>query len=201
MKICKKCLLIKNLDEFNKRVGSKDGFAYECRECSKKRGKEYYDKNEKKLKLYQKKYYQNNYEHVLERTKNYRELNIDKINEYEKNRRKIRKNYLNEYVKNRRQVDILFRLISNLRNRTRKFLKNKSEPTKNIIGVELDQLKKYLESKFKSGMSWENYGEWHIDHIIPLSTAKTEEELINLCHYTNLQPLFARENIIKSNKI
>ena len=65
MKICKKCSLTKNLNEFNKRVGSKDGFAYECRECSKKRGKEYYNKNEKKIKLYQKEYYQNNCEYIF----------------------------------------------------------------------------------------------------------------------------------------
>jgi hypothetical protein len=201
MKICKKCLLTKDLNEFNKRFGTKDGLGYECRECSKQRGKEYYDNNQKKIKEYQKDYYQNNSNYVLSRTKNYREQNIDKINEYEKNRRKNRKIYLNEYVKNRRQVDILFRLISNLRNRTHKFLKNKSQPTKNIIGIELDELKKYLESKFYGDMCWENYGLWHIDHIVPLSTAKNEDELIKLCYYTNLQPLYARENIIKSNKI
>ena len=50
-------------------------------------------------------------------------------------------------------------------------------------------------------MSWENHGKWHIDHIIPLSTANTEEDILNLCHYTNLQPLWAEDNIKKSNKI
>jgi hypothetical protein len=50
-------------------------------------------------------------------------------------------------------------------------------------------------------MSWENRDEWHIDHIIPLSSANSEEELYKLCHYTNLQPLWAEENIKKSNKI
>jgi uncharacterized protein YvpB len=201
MKVCKKCLLDKELNEFNKRLGTKDGLAYECRECSKKRGKEYYNTNQKKIKNYQKEYYQNNNDYVLNRIKNYREKNFDKINESEKKRRKIRKTYLNEYNKKRREVDVLFRLITNLRSRTYKFLKNKSKPTKDIIGINLDELKKYLESKFYGDICWENYGLWHIDHIVPLSTAKNEDELIKLCHYTNLQPLYAKENIIKSNKI
>jgi hypothetical protein len=50
-------------------------------------------------------------------------------------------------------------------------------------------------------MSWDNYGEWHIDHIIPLSFAKNEDEIMKLCHYTNLQPLNGIDNIRKSNKI
>jgi hypothetical protein len=50
-------------------------------------------------------------------------------------------------------------------------------------------------------MSWDNHGEWHIDHIIPLSSAKNENDVYTLCHYTNLQPLWAEENLRKSNKI
>jgi hypothetical protein len=60
---------------------------------------------------------------------------------------------------------------------------------------------KCKEEKFTEGMSWDNKNEWHIDHIIPLSSAQTEEELYKLCHYTNLQPLWAEDNLRKSNKI
>jgi hypothetical protein len=58
-----------------------------------------------------------------------------------------------------------------------------------------------FQTKFIDGMNWDNRGEWHIDHIIPLSSAKSEEELRKLCHYTNLQPLWEKDNLKKSNKI
>ena len=74
-----------------------------------------------------------------------------------------------------------------------------------LIGCSLDFLKQHLESQFKPGMSWENwnYQGWHIDHITPLSFAKTEDDLHSLCHYSNLQPLWAKENLKKggSNKL
>jgi hypothetical protein len=59
----------------------------------------------------------------------------------------------------------------------------------------------HIESKFKPGMTWENYGKWHVDHIIPLSSANTTGELEKLCHFNNLQPLWARENMRKSDKM
>jgi len=58
-----------------------------------------------------------------------------------------------------------------------------------------------LEKKFVGGMSWENYGKWHIDHIIPLSSANNEDEIYKLCYYTNLQPLWSEENLKKGKKI
>lgn len=72
-----------------------------------------------------------------------------------------------------------------------------------LIGIDYNLLKIYIERKFDKGMNWENHGlyGWHIDHIAPLSSAKTEEELIKLFHYTNLQPLWSKENISKGAKI
>jgi hypothetical protein len=70
-----------------------------------------------------------------------------------------------------------------------------------MLGCDYQTAFKHIESRFKKGMSWDNFGDWHIDHIIPLASAKTEEELIELCHYTNLQPLWAEENLIKGDKI
>ena len=89
--------------------------------------------------------------------------------------------------------------------RLRVFMKSKNLTKRNrtfsIVGCSPDELKKYLESKFVLGMSWENQGDWHIDHFIPLSSAQTEEQIYKLCHYTNLQPLWAEDNLKKSNKL
>lgn len=74
--------------------------------------------------------------------------------------------------------------------------------TFDIVGCSPEFLKEYLEKQFTEGMSWELMGHHiHIDHITPLSSASTEEELYKLCHYTNLQPLWAQENLSKGNKI
>lgn len=72
-----------------------------------------------------------------------------------------------------------------------------------IIGCEWNELKSYIEAKFSKDMTWENYGQfgWHLDHIIPLASAKTEDDLYKLNHYTNLQPLWWRDNLLKSDKI
>ena len=73
--------------------------------------------------------------------------------------------------------------------------------TEEIVGISFNEFKVYMESKFVNGMNWENRSEWHIDHIVPLSTAKSEQELIALSHYTNLQPLWAMDNLKKGDKI
>lgn len=76
----------------------------------------------------------------------------------------------------------------------------KKNKTFNYFGCTPQFLKEYLESQFVNGMSWDNHGDWNIDHIIPLSLSKTEEELYKLCFYKNLQPLWAEDNLKKSNK-
>ena len=94
--------------------------------------------------------------------------------------------------------------MKNVSRRIRQFIhKGNNTTTMNILGIDLDGFKKHLEQQFKDGMSWDNYGlhGWHIDHIIPISTALTEEDVILLNHYTNLQPLWWYENLSKGNKI
>ena len=91
-----------------------------------------------------------------------------------------------------------------MNSRLRMFLKskklNKTNKTFTIVGCTPSELKEHLERKFTDGMSWQNQGSWHIDHIVPLSSAQTEEEIYKLCHYTNLQPLWAKDNLKKTNK-
>jgi hypothetical protein len=112
----------------------------------------------------------------------------------------------NKKYKDRWENDNLFAIKVRLRNLIRNSFRRKgykkfNTSTENIVGISYDEFKNYMESKFVDGMNWNNRGEWHIDHIIPLSSAKSEEELVRLCHYTNLQPLWAKDNIEKSNKV
>lgn len=82
--------------------------------------------------------------------------------------------------------------------RAKKWYKN-TEFNK-YIGCELSHFKKHIEKRFKKGMTWKNYGKWEIDHIIPLSSAKTVEQMHKLCHYKNIQPLWKSENRKKHAK-
>ena len=121
-----------------------------------------------------------------------------------------------EWIKNNREINkekrkikynnnILYRLSQNVRNRLNNYLKKnnitKQNKTFDIVGCSPNSLKEFIQKQFVDGMSWENRSEWHVDHIIPLCSAKTEEELYNLCHYTNLQPLWVKDNLTKGSKI
>jgi hypothetical protein len=112
--------------------------------------------------------------------------------------------YFNKYYKSKRNSDPLYKLTHNLRVRIGVYCKSigiaKKTKTQQVIGIEPTGFKSYMESKFQDGMSWENYGQWHVDHIKPISLATTEQEIIELNHYTNLQPLWASENFKKSNR-
>jgi len=77
----------------------------------------------------------------------------------------------------------------------------KEAKTEKILGCTIEEFRLYIESQFTKRMTLENHGEWHLDHILPLATAKTKEDIIRLNHYTNFQPLWAKDNILKSNKI
>lgn len=137
---------------------------------------------------------------------------IIKRREWEKKRRKDpyygakRRKWVNNYLKNKKKNDPIFKMIRNFRARIPKILKRKNVSKKNsmlkILGCTASELKKYLENKFKQGMNWDNYGsDWHVDHIIPYDTAKSVEEVEKLTHYSNLQPLWGKENLKKSNKL
>jgi len=106
-------------------------------------------------------------------------------------------------MSDRKKEDPILMLKMLYRSKINKILGSKREKTFDLIGCTPNELKIHIEKKFISGMTWENHGlrGWHIDHIIPLSSAKSNEELKKLCHYTNLQPLWALENIRKRDKL
>lgn len=184
----------------------------------KTKGKLYRDNNKNILSQRRKESYLTNKDSILCSQKKYREQNPEKVKQSQKNykeknreiillqRQEWRKNNPT-YVLDRKKIDPVFKVSVNMRSRIRIFMKKNSHITKRdktfgYVGCRPEQLKEHLEKQFVNGMNWGNYGirGWHVDHIIPLSSAKTDEEVYKLCHYTNLQPLWAKDNISKGNK-
>ena len=158
-----------------------------------------------KAKEYQKIYRENNKEKAKNNNKIWRlknkKIKKQKAKEYnQKNREKININY-----KNKRETNPLFKLRCNISSLIRLSIRKqgytKQSKTFEILGCSYEDFKQHLERQFTKGMTWDNQGEWHLDHIYPVSVAKDEAELIKLNHYTNFQPMWAAENISKGNKI
>lgn len=206
MKKCAKCKEIKDYKLFNKAKNRPDGYYNYCKDCKSKDDKKYYCpiKN-KKYKLENKEKSKENW--LKWRSKNKEELNKRKLEYYYLNKNEINKKALIR-TKNRLKEDSLFRFKTRVRGLIRDSFKRsinnkfrKSKKSEDILCCTINFFTEYISSNFSDGMSFENYGKWHIDHIIPLSTANNEEDVIKLNHYTNLQPLWANDNIRKSNKI
>ena len=206
-KICSKCKEEKIVSSFYKDKRVKDRFRSKCKKCCLIDSYDYENRNPNVVKNKTLKYRKNNQDKIKLTNKKWREKNSDYIKEKMKIWRNNNKNHIKEYKKNKYNNDYLYKLTKNVRCRVNTYLiKNnitKKNKTFDIVGCTPQFLKEHLESQFKDGMSWDNYGVygWHIDHIIPLSSAKNEEELYKLCHHTNLQPLWAKDNLSKGSKI
>ena len=193
MKQCRFCLDLKSFEFFHKNSSSKDGYHDRCKECRKK------TLNKVKVQAYNKKWRSQNSDKIKQWLKN----NPDKIRSYAKteNNRK----YKRDYFKKRRAEDPIFNLIGRLRSRTKAAFSNfnfsKKSKTSEILGCEWEFLKEWIENQFVDSMHWDNRNLWHIDHIVPLSSAQDEDSLIKLCHYTNLQPLWIKDNLSKGKKL
>jgi hypothetical protein len=230
-KLCKCCEITKSVNEFHKNKSKKDGLQDHCKVCrnfksqqTKEKRKEYRKKwylknsdkvksveklrydlnkeaiNEKRKTLYntdeliktkvreqQRKYYENNKELFSKHAKLWAESNRDRRNE-------ISKKHYNEY----KTLMICRRLIK----RTLKYLGTEKElKTIELLGYSPSQLKETIESKFVDGMSWNNNGEWHIDHIKPISSFDKTESPKVINSLNNLQPLWAFDNLSKGSKI
>ena len=183
-------------------------YRYKNKKFLQQKHKNYYRKNRIKCINAVQKNYKKQRDKKLEYLKNYQQKNKLKFANQQKQYYLKHKNRIikNQCVaeKEKRNNNPLFNLQKRLSCRIRAAFKNKGwqkGSSKTLLGTDLKNLKTYFESKFKDGMTWENRQSWHIDHIVPLSSAKTEEQLVKLCHYTNLQPLWALDNIKKSNKL
>lgn len=174
------------------------------------------EKNPEKVKELHRQFLEKNPGYHAKAKAKQRKLRGKEFNEYIKSwkknnperaraiRMRAKKN-LSIWRKNKIKTDPIYALKNTTRARIGKFVKKMGiysrEKSTKIIGCSWEELKNHLESKFKDGMTWQNRVEWHIDHIIPLSSAKTKEKVLELFHYTNLQPLWAHENMKKSNKL
>ena len=168
---------------------------------------------EKSLYIKQRKaeWYQKNRDASIEKNRVWKTKNIEYRQQYTKNRYEANKKNLNKARVKQASIqwrnDPLYRTKEVCRKKIIRYLKNngfiKSKSTTEILGANFKIVRKYIERQFLKGMTWENHSidGWHIDHKIPLSSAKTEEELLKLFHYTNLQPLWSFDNLKKSNKI
>ena len=120
--------------------------------------------------------------------------------------KKCNRKHTNKWMKEKRKTCNVYRFKSNVRQLVYSSFKrgtnqfSKKAKTENILGCTIEEFRNYIESKFTKGMSLDNYGKWHLDHIKPLALAKTEEEIVSLNHYTNFQPLWAADNIAKGSK-
>jgi len=176
--------------------------------CSGKCGmKEYYQKNKEEILEQVKEYQKNNEEKIKVYQKEYQKNNEEKISIKAKEYNKNHKKEANKRQNNRKKTDINYRLACNLRSRLNEAIKNnyKSGSAVRDLGCSIPQLREYLESKFQPGMTWDNWSKcgWHIDHIIPLSKFNLEnrEELLKAVYFTNLRPLWAKDNISKGDKL
>ena len=190
MKVCTKCNVSQELTEFNRDAKGKDGLSNRCKSCLRV----YHILNKERIKIKEKEYRENNPNFEI-----------------------YRKSYFKNYKKDRMKVDPLYYLTETIRTSIHHALqrKNISKPhkTEDILGCNFNEFKIFIESKFEDWMTWDNRGNpkdgileynktWDLDHIIPIHTAKTKEDLIRLNHYTNFQPLCSKYNrLIKRNKL
>jgi hypothetical protein len=208
-KICRKSICKKYYDDNRELINvQRSKKYYENHEKNLLKDRERI-KNEREKRLENsKKYYENNKDKVTEYKKRHYELNKEKYLKKSKdwviNNKERAKKSVNERNKIRKKEDILFKLRTKLKTDIYISLKKrkKSKTLEQIIGLSVDDYKKYIENQFEDWMTWENWGlyTWHIDHIVPLSSAKTEEEVYLLWNYTNLRPLSANENLKKGKK-
>jgi len=196
----------------------------ENRDDINRKSREYNKNNPDKIKKYSHTYINKNKEKIAKESKEFYRKNIDKMRSYYTSRYQLQKDviksrsleyyYANkEKILNRKSIQIRkkyslnpvsrlsIRIRSIIGRSIRRFGYTKKSHTHEILGCSFTEFKYHIEKQFKEGMNWDNRSEWHLDHIIPLSSATTEDDVIRLNHYSNFQPLWAIDNMNKSAKM
>lgn len=227
MKRCRKCGQEKDESLFMKDRRLNGGIASRCKECAAKSAKQWYHANTEKVKETWKKSYPAKREKIMERVKKWCQTNKDKrfaIHRrwYEKNKedKKIKdrerrillhdhyRKLQNLNAKRRRREDVKYHLSCRVSRAMHGSLSGGAKAGRRwdeISGYSVEDLKKHLEKQFLPGMTWENYGQWQIDHIIPISAFnyKTPDDLdFKRCwSLNNLRPLWREDNLRKSDAL
>ena len=220
-KECNKCNEILDLNLFPKSNRLLDGHLNSCKKCMAEYKKSHYVKNkqeyidrskiwksENKNKVIEsdKKYRLKRKEKEYLRGKNWQQSNKEKVvlksRKWQINNKELFRASRKKYINKKSETDPVFRLKikigKTISDSIRRQGFSKNSRTAEILGCDFNLFLSYIESQFKSDMNWNNI---HLDHIKPISLAKTEKEVLELNHYTNFQPLFAKDNIKKSNKL
>jgi len=231
VKKCSKCNKLKDIGEFHHSSISKDGRKPSCKVCRNTANKKHRDANPEyfqkwrdehkdEIKAHNEAYYSKHKDKLNKKRVAKANLEPTKTKAYKKawyeaNRKKILANKKKRYENNREEIiqremkyrenNPLAKLRHILRSRFKRALNGNYKNGSAIrdLGCSIEFLKSYLENKFAIGMSWENYGEWHIDHIMPLASfdLTDRDQVKQACHYTNLQPLWAEDNLKKGTSI
>ncbi len=218
---CSKCKQEKNISCFNLDRQKKNGFCSICKECQrekyrslnpkpirltveekKKRRQDYWLDNRGQINERRRGQNRNKvFKHDRESYLRNRDKKLARQKEYRKDNRKA----INKYRSDRRRYDLSFRLQLNLRARLYTALRGQYKTGSAVrdLCCSIPELKQWLEQQFEPGMTWDNYGKWHIDHIIPLSSFNLSDrkQLKKAVHWFNLQPLWAEENYRKGDKV
>lgn len=193
MKKCTKCLNSKNLEAFYRDRRGLNGYRSVCKECDKSKASLWNKSNSQAHAKHQKKWRETNRQRSRDQRKKYVSENPQDVLA---SQRKYYKNNINA------------RLARALRIRLNAAIKNnqKSGSAVSQLGCSIEELRRYLESKFLPGMTWDNWGhgknKWHIDHIKPLSSFNLSDmnQFLEANNYRNLQPLWSQDNLIKGAK-
>lgn len=210
VKVCPRCKRELDKHNFSKVITSKDGLSVYCKECKKEKRKEE-SENEKRNRIEAtKKWRLKNADHIKEYNKKYKDEHRDEVREsykkYKDNNREKINDIQNIYTKRRLKTDELYKFKFQTRNMIRTSLYRrgykKNSHTEKILGCSFDDAKNHLEETWLNNYGTPYNGEAvHIDHIIPLSTAKTKEDVIRLCHISNLQYLKPEDNLRKRDSL
>lgn len=212
-KKCYKCGEIKDTTNFNKRSDTKDGLKPECKVCQTAYRKYYYKKHSKKEKQrsidYNKAHRKERLELNQDYYKKFKRRELARIKTYQRKHKKEIAAYRKIYHLKRYKTDPKYHIKKNFSSMVSKRLKRrvsskKGKSTFSFLPYNAEELMMHLEKQFQQGMTWKNYGEWHVDHKKPDSlfnyTSIEDEEFQKCWALENLQPLWAKENIKKSNK-